>query len=107
MPRRILAESPLRGEGDRRAWARLRHRGIRTSQERVRGLMRGRGLRAPQRAGHAQRPEAHDGTILTDRTGGETNDSWRGWSERMSSALRSVCRPGLHRAGGRSGRDAR
>ena len=31
-----LAESPFHGEGYRKVWARLRHRGIRTAAERVR-----------------------------------------------------------------------
>src|SRR4051794_31822687 len=38
--RRILTESPSHGEGYRKAWARLRYQGIRTSKERVRRLMR-------------------------------------------------------------------
>jgi len=65
--RRILTESPFHGEGYRKVWARLRYRGIRTSKERVRRLMREHGLQAPQRVGHPHGPKAHDGTILTDR----------------------------------------
>jgi transposase InsO family protein len=64
--RRILTESPFHGEGYRKVWARLRYQGIRTSKERVRRLMRERGLQAPQRVGHAHGPRAHDGTILTE-----------------------------------------
>jgi transposase InsO family protein len=67
--RRILTDSPFHGEGYRKVWARLRYQGIRTSQERVRGLMREHGLQAPQRVGHPHGPKAHDGTILTDRPG--------------------------------------
>jgi transposase InsO family protein len=64
--RRILAESPFHGEGYRKVWARLRYQGIRTSKERVRRLMRGYGLQAPQRTGRPHGPKAHDGTITTE-----------------------------------------
>ena len=45
---------------------RLRVEGIRTSQERVRRLMREHDLQAPHRVGHAHGPKAHDGTITTE-----------------------------------------
>ena len=64
--RRGLEASPFHGEGYRKAWAKLRVDGIRTSQERVRRLMRESGLQAPPRAGHAHGPKAHDGTITTE-----------------------------------------
>jgi transposase InsO family protein len=64
--RRVLAESPFHGEGYRKVWARLRHRGIRTAAERVRRLMREHHLQAPRRGGNAHGPKAHDGTITTD-----------------------------------------
>ena len=38
--RRLLEASPFHGEGYRKAWAKLRVAGIRTSPERVRRLMR-------------------------------------------------------------------
>jgi len=60
----VLAESPFHGEGYRKVWARLRFKGIRTSKQRVRRLMREHGLQAPQRAGHPHGPKAHDGTII-------------------------------------------
>lgn len=63
---RILTESPFHGEGYRKAWARLRYQGLRTSKERVRRLMREHGLQAPQRVGHPHGPKAHDGTIITE-----------------------------------------
>ena len=63
--RRVLEASPFHGEGYRKAWAKLRVERIRTSQERVRRLMREHGLQAPYRAGHANGPKAHDGTITT------------------------------------------
>ena len=64
--RRVLEASPFHGEGYRKAWAKLRVAGIRTSQERVRRLMREHDLQAPHRVGHAHGPKAHDGTITTD-----------------------------------------
>ena len=64
--RRVLEASPFHGEGYRKAWAKLRVDGIRTSQERVRRLMRESGRQAPPRAGHAHGPKAHDGTITTE-----------------------------------------
>ena len=56
---------PFTGEGYRKAWAKLRVAGIRTSLERVRRLMREHDLQAPHRVGHAHGPKAHDGTITT------------------------------------------
>ncbi len=44
--RAVLAASPFHGEGYRKIWARLRFRGVRTSKERVRRLMRAHGLAA-------------------------------------------------------------
>ena len=64
--RRVLEASPFHGEGYRKAWAKLRVEGIRTSQERVRRLMREHALQAPHRVGHAHGPKAHDGTITTE-----------------------------------------
>ena len=64
--RRVLEASPFHGEGYRKAWAKLRVAGRRTSKERVRRLMREHDLQAPPRAGHAHGPKAHDGTITTE-----------------------------------------
>ena len=64
--RRVLEASPFHGEGYRKAWAKLRVAGMRTSKERVRRLMREHDLQAPPRAGHAHGPKAHDGTITTE-----------------------------------------
>ena len=63
--RRVLETSSFPGEGYRKVWARLRHRGIRTSPRRVLRLMRAHQLLAPTRQGHAHGPKAHDGTIIT------------------------------------------
>ena len=65
--RTALADSPFTGEGYRKVWARLRHRGIRTAAERVRRLMREHHLQAPRRSGNAHGPVAHDGTITTQK----------------------------------------
>ena len=62
----MLEASPFHGEGYRKVWAKLRVEGRRTSKERVRRLMREHDLQAPQRAGHAHGPKAHDGTITTE-----------------------------------------
>jgi putative transposase len=65
--RAVLADGPFHGEGYRKVWVRLRFKGIRTSKDRVRRLMREHGLQAPQRAGHSHGPKAHDGTIIPDQ----------------------------------------
>ena len=65
--RAVLARSPFIGEGYRKAWARLRLTGVRTSKGRVLRLMRAAGLLAPTRVGRRRGPRNHDGTITTDR----------------------------------------
>ena len=65
--RQPLQASSFHGEGYRRLWARLRFAPIRTSRRRVLRLMREHGLLAQQRAGRPHGPEAHDGTIRTER----------------------------------------
>ena len=65
--RAVLARSPFVGERDRKAWARLRLAGVRTSKGRVLRLMRAAGLLAPTRVGRRRGPRNHDGTITTDR----------------------------------------
>jgi transposase InsO family protein len=64
--REVLVESPFHGEGYRKVWAKLRYKGIRTSKERTRRVMRENNLLAPQRAGNRHGSKAHDGTIVTD-----------------------------------------
>ena len=56
----------FRCEGYRKVWARLRHKRIPVSKERVRRLMREHNLQAPQRATNAQGPKVHDGTIIPE-----------------------------------------
>ena len=65
--REILEASPFHGEGHRKIWARLRHKGVRTSRRRILRVLGEHGLLAPQRTGNAHGPKAHDGTITTDR----------------------------------------
>ena len=67
--REVLGEAEalgFRGEGYRKVWARLRHKGIPASKERVRRLMREHGLQAPHRTGTVRGPRVHDGTIIPD-----------------------------------------
>lgn len=54
------------GEGYRKVWARLRHKGIAVSKERVRRSMREHGLQAPNRNGTARGPKVHEGTIIPE-----------------------------------------
>ena len=65
--RSVLASSPFIGEGYRKAWARLRLAGVRTSRGRVLRLMRKAGLLAATRVGRRRGPRNHDGTITTER----------------------------------------
>ena len=65
--RSVLAGSPFIGEGYRKARARLRLAGVRTSRGRVLRLMREAGLLAPTRVGRRRGPRNHGGTITTDR----------------------------------------
>ena len=72
--RKMLSEAEalgFRGEGYRKVWARLRHRGIPVSKERVRRLMRAHGLQAPHRMGTDRGRQTHEGTIIAE---GPTRD---------------------------------
>ena len=62
----VITGSRFHGEGYRKVWARLRYKGIRTSQARVLRLMRGNGLCAKPCRGPAHGRRAHDGTIIPD-----------------------------------------
>jgi transposase InsO family protein len=72
MIRSVLTISPFSGEGHRKAWARLRANGIRSSKRRVLRLMRENGLLAPGRVQRTLGPRAHDGTIVTSTP----NEMW-------------------------------
>jgi hypothetical protein len=63
----VLAASPFIGEGYRKAWARPRTDGMRTSKARVRRVMREQGLQGPYFQKHVRGSKAHDGRITTDR----------------------------------------
>lgn len=65
--RGVLEGSPFVGEGHRKAWARLRVAGVRTSRPRVLRLMRLANLLAPGRARRVLGPRAHDGKIITEQ----------------------------------------
>lgn len=64
--RAVLAASPFHGEGYRKVWARLRHKGVRTSKERVRRLMREHHLSADTGRATPRGPRVHDGTIIPE-----------------------------------------
>lgn len=65
--REVIRSSPFHGEGYRKVWARLRHRGVRPSKDRVRRVMRAAGLQAPYFPMRRRGSKAHDGTITTSR----------------------------------------
>jgi transposase InsO family protein len=78
--RAVLADTPFLGEGYRKVWAKLRHRGVRTSRARVLRLMREHGLRSPTRSGTVRGPRNHDGTIIPEapdlRWGTDLTGTW-------------------------------
>ena len=65
--RQLLDEAVFAGEGYRKIWARLRHKGVRTSKERVNRLMRENQLLSPHRLPSPVVEHLHDGVILTDQ----------------------------------------
>ena len=70
--RGVFTQSGFHGEGYRKAWARLRMAGVRTTKRRVLRVMREHDLLAPTRVGRPRGPRTHDGTILTDTV----DDMW-------------------------------
>jgi putative transposase len=64
--RQLLAEPVFTGEGYRKVWARLRHKGIRTSKDRVLRLLREQHLLSPSRQPEPARSHPHEGTIVTE-----------------------------------------
>jgi transposase InsO family protein len=64
--RQLLAAPVFTGEGYRKIWARLRHKGIRTSKDRVLGLLRDHQLLSPSRQPEPGRSNPHEGTIVTE-----------------------------------------
>ena len=63
--RAVVQDSPFGGEGHRKVWARLRHRGIFADKPRALRLTREAGLLAPHHVGPAHGPRNHEGTITT------------------------------------------
>lgn len=63
---KLIKASPFYGEGYRKLWARLRYKGIFTSKERVRRLMRDYNLSAWLGQGTPRGSKAHDGTIIPE-----------------------------------------
>ena len=64
--RRLLDAPVFAGEGYRKIWARLRHKGVRTSKDRVLRLLREHQLLSPSRQPEARRSNPHEGTIVTE-----------------------------------------
>lgn len=64
--RQLLDEAVFSGEGYRKIWARLRHKGIRTSKDRVLQLLRDNHLLSPARHPEPVRSNPHEGTIIAE-----------------------------------------
>jgi putative transposase len=64
--RQLLSAPVFTGEGYRKVWARLRHKGVRTSKDRVLRLLREHQLLSPSRQPEARRRNPHEGTIVTE-----------------------------------------
>jgi putative transposase len=58
------AGGSFHGEGYRKVWARLRHRGLYADKERIRRVMGEHDLLAPTRMGKPRGPRTHDGSII-------------------------------------------
>jgi transposase InsO family protein len=63
--RGLLAEPVFTGEGYRKIWARLRHKDIRTSKDRVLRLLREHQLLSPSRQPEPASGNPHEGKIVT------------------------------------------
>jgi len=63
--RQLLAQPIFSGEGYRKIWARLRHKGVRTSKDRVLRLLREHQLLSPSRQPEPAPSNPHEGTIVT------------------------------------------
>lgn len=62
----LLEEAVFSGEGYRKIWARLRHKGIRSSKDRVLRLLRENQLLSPARQPAAIPSHPHEGTIVAE-----------------------------------------
>jgi putative transposase len=65
--REVIERTEFTGEGYRKVWARLRHRGVRVWKERVLRLMRENQLLSPNRASVPRPTNPHEGTIVTEQ----------------------------------------
>lgn len=63
--RQILDQSVFHGEGYRKIWARLRHKGIRAWKDRVLRVMREHQLLSPSRQPETRPTNPHEGSIVT------------------------------------------
>lgn len=63
--RQLLTAPIFTGEGYRKIWARLRHKGVRTCKDRVLRLLRENQLLSPARQPEPTHCNPHDGTIVT------------------------------------------
>jgi hypothetical protein len=64
--RQLLEQAVFSGEGYRKVWARLRHKDIRTSKERILRLLRENQLLSPARQPQALPSHPHEGTIVAE-----------------------------------------
>jgi putative transposase len=62
----LVAEAVFTGEGYRKIWARLRHKGVRTAKDRVLRLLRQNQLLSPARQPQPVVSNPHEGTILAE-----------------------------------------
>jgi hypothetical protein len=62
--RELLAAPIFTGEGYRKIWARLRHKGVRTCKDRVLRLLREHQLLSPSRQPQPTPTNPHEGTIV-------------------------------------------
>ena len=76
----LIEDSPFHGKGDCKMWARLRHKCVFTSQERVRRLMREHNLSAWLGRGTPRGSKAHDGSSI-----GRTIDTM--WDTDMTTTV--------------------
>jgi putative transposase len=64
--RQVLDQSVFHGEGYRKVWARLRHKGVRVWKERVLRVMRENELLSPSRQPDARPSNPHEGHIVAE-----------------------------------------
>src|SRR5215471_17480368 len=64
--RQVLDQSIFHGEGYRKVWARLRHKGVRVWKERVLRVMREHQLLSPSRQPEPRPTNPHHGSIVAE-----------------------------------------